>query len=263
MIKDIAITSLETITAYDLLSGAQLFILDELQNVSITNAEEKTEITGKAGRKLNSLKRNKAVTISGTNGLLSGGLLELQAGNAFEHKASTVKWSETLAVSNGSTATTFKAVGTAGNEISALYIKNANGTQGELLTQGAQAAKGIFAYNPESKAITFNSGDVADGAEVIVYYTRKVNGDVMVNLSDSYSGKAALYIDALAEDICANVYRVQIHIPKADFSGNFDIALGDSQTVHSFDAESLAGACGAGGALWTWTVFSNDATDAA
>lgn len=80
-------------------------------------------------------------------------------------------------------------------------------------------------------------------------------------MSDSYSGKCLLYIDAFAEDKCSNVYRIQFLIPKADFSGEFSFEMGDSQTVHAFEAESLAGACGAGGALWTYTIFGANAAD--
>lgn len=77
------ITSLETITAFDI-AGAYRFTLDELQNAKIANTQDKTDITGKGGRKLNSLKKNKAVVISGTNGLVSGGLLEMQTGSEFK-----------------------------------------------------------------------------------------------------------------------------------------------------------------------------------
>ena len=77
-INDITITSLETINAFDFVSGEYKFTLDELQNAKIANTQEKTDITGKGGRKLSSLKKNKAVVVSGTNGLVSGGLLEVQ-----------------------------------------------------------------------------------------------------------------------------------------------------------------------------------------
>lgn len=263
MVNDITITSLETITAFDILTGNLKFVLDELQDTSIANAEEQVAITGKGGRKLSTLKRNKAVTISGTNGMLSGGLMELQAGSAFENKATVVKWSEPLAIVNNTANTTFTAVGTSGNEISAVYVKNANGTLGKKLVQGASAAAGTFTYAPATKLLTFAEGDVSADAEVMVYYDRKVQADVLENVADKFSGKASLYIDALAEDKCSNVYRVQIYIPKADFSGEFSLNLGGDQTVHAFQAESLAGACGANGRLWTYTVFGTEAADVA
>lgn len=263
MVSDITITSLETISAFDMLTGNLKFVLDELQNATIANAQEKVDITGKGGRKLSSLKRNKAVTISGTNGLISGGLLESQVGSSFENKVTIVKWSDYLTVSANAAATRFVAVGTAGNEIASVYVKNSDGTLGKALTQGPAAAEGIFAYDPATKALTFNEGDVAEGAEIVVYYNRKIQGDVLENHSDKYSGKVALYIDALGEDKCANVYRIQIFVPKADFSGEFSLELGGDQSVHAFEAESLAGACGTGGQLWTYTVFGEDAEDAA
>ena len=114
-INDITITSLETINAFDIVTGAYKFTLDELQNATIAQTQEKTDITGKQGRKLNSLKKNKAVTVSGTNGLVSGGLLELQVGSEFENKKTTVKWTDYLTVTGNAAATQYKAVGTTGN----------------------------------------------------------------------------------------------------------------------------------------------------
>ena len=81
---DLTITSLETITAYDVVTGDYKFTLDELQSTSIAQTQDKVDMTGKGGRKLNSLKRNKAVTISGADGMVSGGLLELQTGGRFD-----------------------------------------------------------------------------------------------------------------------------------------------------------------------------------
>lgn len=260
-INDITITSLETINAFDVVSGAYKFTLDELQNATIGQNEDKSEITGKHGRKLSNLKRNKAVTISGTNGMVSGGLLELQTGCSFENKATEVLWTDYTTVTGNKANTGFKAVGTTGAEIEALYVKNTDGTLGDALEQAAAAADGKFAYNPESKELSFEG--IADGTELVIYYKRKIVADVLENDSETYSGKCALYIDALGEDKCANVYRIQFYVPKADFSGEFSLEMGENQTVHAFEAEALAGACGAGGKLWTYTIFGVNSEDAA
>lgn len=261
-INDITITSLETINAFDVVTGDYKFTLDELQDATIAQTQDSTEVTGKNGRKITTLKRNKAVTISGNSGLISGGLLELQTGGTFENKTTEVLWSDTLSVVSAKAETTYKAVGTTGAEIEELYIRNTDGTLGESLEQAATASSGKFAYNPATKAITFDSS-VKDGTEVIVYYKRKIKADVLTNESDTYSGKCSLYIDALGEDKCANIYRIQFYIPKADFSGEFSIELGGDQTVHAFETEALSGACGAGGQLWTYTIFGVNTEDAA
>ena len=262
-INDITITSIETITAFDIVTGDFKFTLDELQNATIAQSQEKTDITGKQGRKLSSLKRNKAVTISGTNGLVSAGLLELQTGSKFEEKVTTVMWTDYLTVSGNQATTNYVAVGTVGNEIESVYIKNPNGTLGTELTQAVTAEAGKFAYDPASTVITFNDGEIEDGKEIVVFYFRQINANVLENMSDTYSEKCTLYIDAFGEDTCANVYRIQFYVPKADFDGNFELAMGDSQTVHSFEAEALAGSCGGSGAYWTYTIFGADEADVA
>lgn len=260
--RDIAITSLETITAFDAATGNYKFTLDELQNATIANTEEKADVTGKGGRKLSSMKRNKGVTISGTNGLVSGGLLEVQTGGTFENKATEVLWTDYLTVADSAAATSYKAIGTAGAEIEGICLRNEDGTEGAALTQAAEVAEGKFTYDPTTKALAFHES-IANGTEVIVYYKRRIVADVLTNESDIYSGKVSLYVDALGEDKCANVFRVQFFIPKADFSGQFSIELGGDQAVHAFEAESLAGACGANSGLWTYTVFGANTEDAA
>jgi hypothetical protein len=262
-IFDLAPVSLETITAFDVVTGSYLFTMDELQNASLAQGQEKIDITGKQGRKLTSLKRNKTLTVSGSNGMMSAGMLELQTGCKFDVKAAEVMWYDYLTVTGNKATTNFKAVGTAGNEIAEILVKDKDGIVIEVLTQAAAASEGKFKYDPATKEIEFNAGDLEDGTEIVANYNRKIQASVLDNMSDTYSGKATLYIDLLAEDKCANVYRVQIKIPKADFNGEFNMEFGDNQTIHNFEAEGLAGACGAGDILWSWTVFGAEAEDAA
>jgi hypothetical protein len=240
--------------------------MDELQNATLAQAEEKIDITGKQGRRLNSLKRNKTVTVSGTNGLISAGLLELQTGGTMEQNAATtVLWSDYLTITANASATRFKAVGTAGNEIDTVYIKNPGGTLGAELTQGSAAAAGVFTYDPATKELAFEADAYPDGTNILVFYKRKVNANVLHNTSDTYSGKCELYIDAFGEDKCGNVYHVQIHIPMADFDGNFEITFGDNQAVHAWSATSLSSVCGSssGAVYFDYTVFGSSAEDVA
>ena len=262
-IGDLTITSLETITMFDIHTGDHRCTLDELQTATIANTQDKVDITGKGGRKLNSLKRNKAVVVSGANGLVSSGLIGIQTGSEVKTDvAAPIMWADYLTITNNSATLTYAPVGTEGNEVEKLYVKTKYNTLGEKLIQNATAGAGQFAYNPDTKALTFASDAYEDGTEIVVYYIRMIKAAAVVdNMSDVYSEKVIMYVDAMAEDSCNNIYRVQFYIPKADFSGNFDIALGDNQTVHAFEAESLAGACGAAGKFWTYTVFGIDAAD--
>lgn len=261
--KDLIITNLDTITVFSL-AGDYLFTLDELQNAKIANTQDKQDITGKGGRKLSSIKKNKGVTVSGTNGIVSGGLLEVQTGGKFETKNDApILWTDYLAIEENAATTNYKAAGDTGNEIYELYIKNSDGTLGEKLTQGAAVGDKVFTYDPATKTLNFKEGTYTKGTEIVVYYFRQIKGDVLGNASDRYSEKCQMYVDASAEDPCGSIYHVQFYVPKADFNGNFDFEMGDNQTVHAFEAESLAGGCGSANKdFWTYTVFGTDAGDA-
>lgn len=259
-IGDLTITELVYINAFDIVTGEFKFRLDELQNAKIANTQEKTDITGKQGRKLNSLKKNKAVVISGSNGLVSNGMLAIQVGSDFESKDDApIMWPEDVVVNSNEAVISFSPVGTTGNEMMYAYVKNSSGVLTKKFEQGAETGEGIFTFDPGTKKLTFAAGAVEDGSVVAVYYKRAIKGNVLSNYSDHYSGKVELYVDALAEDSCANIYRIQFHIPKADFNGDFDFEMGDNQTVHSFEAEALAGACNSAGKLWDYTVWGEEA----
>lgn len=260
IISDLTLTSLETITAFELVTGNYMWTLDEVQDATIAQTEDTVDITGKGGRKLSTLKRNKAVTISGTNGLLSTGLMAIQTGSKFENKTTETMWTDYLTVSGGKAATLYTAIGTEGAEITNLHIKNADSTQGERLTQAEAVSESAFTYDPATKELAFDEG-VADGTEIVVHYKRKIAAMVLENLSDTYSGKCSLYVDALAEDKCGNIYRVQFYFPKVDFNGEFSIELGGDQVVHAFDATALSGACGTAGQFFTFTVFGANTAD--
>lgn len=250
-ITDIIPTSVETIMACYPNGGSFRFMLDELQNFTINSQQENTNLTGRGGRVIGVLKRNKAVTVSGANGMVSLGLIEAGLGTQGKSGETTVKMPDFIEAFEKDGAvvaeTTNVAVGTVGNEIGELFIKNPNGTVKARLTQDATAAEGKFAYDPTTKLISFKTGEVVAGDEITVYYKRKVNADaILENVSDKYSETLELYVDCIGEDKCKNQYRMQYFIPYADTTGNFEITVGDSQTVHNFEATSVASACGNG-----------------
>jgi hypothetical protein len=264
MIGDYTVTSLEQINAFDIVSGAYKWTLDELQNASLAHSEDKIDITGKQGRKITSLKRNKAVTLSAANGLISGGMLASQVGGKFESKLQEVMVPDILVVTGNKATTSYKAVGTVGNEIESIRVRDEDGRLTDtVLVQDATASAGKFAYDPATKEISFSAGEIADGTEIAVFYKRKIQAYVIENHSDKFSEKVALYIDCFGEDKCGKVYRIQIQASKADINGTFDMAMGDSQSVHNLEAELLAGTCGKGGVFWTYVVYGEDTEDAA
>lgn len=254
-VNKLIITQVDQITAFNNANELE-FILDELTATTISNSEEKTDITGKGGHKIASLKKNKAVKITGTNGLVVGGALAALTGSEVESGTYKVRFTDIIAMNNGKGETKSAAVGTAGAEIGTVYIKNPNGSLGKKLTQNADASQtGEFAYDPSTKEIICFAGDVKDGEEVVAFYDVEVESAKISNDSGKYSKTLKLYVDITAQDNCDNAYHGQFIIQRADFNGTFDLVIGAEPTTQAFEAESLAGGCTGSTNLWDLIIF--------
>ena len=93
-----------TVTQWDSIegfkNGLHIFTLDELQELAINNTEETQDVTGASGSVLNTNKKNKGCNGTGTNGLLSGGLMEIQTGSKQETKNIVIRHKDTIVVDN-------------------------------------------------------------------------------------------------------------------------------------------------------------------
>ena len=165
-IDKFTITSYDQLTGLDKANGSLDMILDELSDFTLSHEEEKTDITGKGGRIISSLKKNKKVTGKGTNGMLSGGALAAMLGAEVEDGEHTIRYTDAITVSSNKGVTAETAVGTAGNEIGTVYVRDANNAYisgGKKLTQtNAEPAADEFSYDPETKEIIFFEGDMTD-----------------------------------------------------------------------------------------------------
>lgn len=251
-VSKLIITEVAQITAFNN-AGELEFIMDEVQNGTIKNTQEKTDVTGRNGRKVASLKKNKAVTVSAANGVLVGGALAAQTGTEIEQGSFNVRITDVMTVQGNTCKTSRTAVGVAGAEIGTLYVKNANGSLGAKLEQDAAAAAGKFKYDPASKEITVE--EIADGTELVAFYDAAVEAAKISNDSERYSKVLKLYIDVVLQDSCDVEYAGQVIIQRADVSGEFELSLGGDSFAHSFEAESLAGGCTGSTNLWDLVIY--------
>ena len=258
-IDKFTITSYDQIIGFDRTSGSLDMIMDELNDFSLAQEEEKVDITGKGGRTISSLKKNKKVTGSGTNGMLSGGALATQLGADIEDGTFKIRYTDTIVVNSNKGVTTETAVGTTGNEIGTIYVRDANNAYisgGRKLTQtSGSPSTGEFSYEPSSKQITFFAGDVADGTEVIAFYDATVTGKKITNDADKYSKTLALFIDVTCQDSCDQLFHGQFIINRADFNGTFDIQGGTDPSTQAFEFTSLPDLCTGKSLLWDFIVF--------
>lgn len=264
-INGFTITSLEAIHAYNRTTGVAELYLDELQETTIENSEDTVDITGKGDRLLKQIKRNKAVTVTGTSALISGDLLGAQTGSDVEGGTYRVRKPDILTAAKSATTvtTTFTAVGDTGNEIGTLFILESNGGLGQKFTQAAAASATEFAYDPDTKTITLPTGlTAADEVKVVVFYDYNASGAKVTNYSDVYGKTLVVYIDCIGVDVCDNEYKCQFIIPRGQFSGEFSITMGGDQTVQDFTINTLVDTCATSttGELFEFIVYQDEAT---
>lgn len=251
------VTSLDRLMCFDNANNLEM-ILEELQDSIIANTQENNDITGKNGAVIGTLKRNKAVTVSGNNGLLVGGGMAAQTGSDVETGTFIIRATDVLTVSDNSVTLSGTPVGAVGAEIATLRKRGQSGMLDGNFEQDATASgTGKFAYSDGT--ITFFEGDLKDGEQVVVFYDMEVeNATKVSNSADTYSKTLKAYLDVTVQDKCDNVLHGQFIFPRADFTGNFDISVGGTDSVLAYEFRSLKDLCNTGadaGKFWDFIIW--------
>jgi len=95
---NILITELDTITGYRPNTDIPKYVIEEPQKCSIAHDEQITDLTGKAGVLIGTLKKGKSVKISYSNGLLSFAAMGSQLGVKYAVQEDTLQEREVLMV---------------------------------------------------------------------------------------------------------------------------------------------------------------------
>lgn len=267
-VESIAITSIEKITIFDE-NDEYIGTLDDLTGATMTQDLEKVDIVGSKGAKLMQMKRNKSVTGQASNGTFNLAVAAADLGTEVKRNQTvTFRWKEILPVSNDEATLSYTPAGDAGAEIFGLYLIDNKGVCVKKFKQVTTTpATGEFRLT--GKTINFFAGDIVggttDSGKIAVWYDRTLtNATVVSNLSDTVAKNVHMVIDCLAESKECDVYYVQIDVPKASLSGNFDIGGGDTQTMYNISWEALASKCdGATGKFWDYIVVDDEIVKAA
>ena len=258
------IQNMERLSFFDLANGTCQFVVDDLQEATMTNEQETVYATGKNGVKIGSADRNKASRITATNGSIVDGVMAMQVGSEVI-KGSTVvpKHFFMFTTKDGvSVDIVIKPVGEVGNEIPYIYKRNSDGTVGKAYAIGANATADTFKYDPAAKKITLPTGVFAAGEIVYAFYDIEVTDAKKIsNDEDKFSATGMLIADCFAKDICTDKsYYAKIVYPKAKASGNFELSFGNDPSVQNMEFEALSGGCGSSATkrLWDFIVFDED-----
>ena len=258
------VQNMERLSFFNLEDGVCQFVVDDLQEATMTNEQETVYATGKNGVKIGSADRNKASRITATNGAVVDGVMAMQVGSEVVVGKTTVpKHFFMIETTDGvSLPITIKPIGAVGKEIPYIYKRNSDGTVGKPYAIAANASAEAFAYDPATKKITLPTGQFAANETVYLFYDIEVaDAKKISNDEDKFSATGMLIADCFAKDICTEKsYYAKIVYPKAKASGNFEFSFGNDPSVQNMEFEALSGGCGttATKRLWDFIVFDED-----
>lgn len=260
MLEGWTITSVETIENYSRTDDTCLCILDEIKNVSLANSEDTTDVTGKNNQALFTIKRNKAVTGSGSSGYISGNLLSLQTGADPVSGKIKFRKREVIKFTDADTSVTLTedAVGTRGAEILNCIITTVGSESAETTKKYEQASSATatkFAYNTTGKVLTLPTETNSKNGTVEVVYEYEKDGASVGNQSGTYGKTTHTFINCLGKNTCDEIYFVQIEIYRCDWNSNFTFDLGGDAVEHPFEFKSLVDKCGGDNKFWDFKVF--------
>lgn len=263
LIDSFIVTSVDSIFGYNVNSDTDLqFEITEPQTFSIDNTQDNVDLTGKQGRVIGTLARNKGVTISGTNGLFDVGLLAANTGKDAEEVTGFYQYVEYIEKKNITTSTFTAVSPVPGNEIPRVTVyKGDTHEVDKILKQGATASPGFFTYNPATKRFVFDPTDVTNGTMFRAIYNRYVSMTTVTNSAEVFGRTYHIIANCTGEDQCKNVKYIQFDIPYAKFDGNFNIEIGDAQSVQNFTARCEVDTCSIKNRGIFWTArFIDDTT---
>lgn len=262
MLEGWTITSVETIENYSRTDDTCLSILDEIKNVKLSNTENSSDVKGKNDETLFTIKKEKAVSGSGSSGYISGNLMALQTGaDPVEGKIKFRK-REVVKFTTDKTSIDISeaAVGTPGDEILSLIVSLDPENDGDevISTQYKQAVTAStdkFSYS--NKVITLPTETNSKSGTVEVVYEYEKDGASVGNKSGTYGKTTHTFINCLGKNVCDEIYFIQIEIYRCDWNANFDFDLGGDGVEHPFEFKSLVDKCSGSSEnrFWDFKVY--------
>lgn len=254
-----AIQKVMNIRGYNVVTDEMELVLLGLKESVFSNSKEMSFVT-KDNVKITSFDFGSSAQITGSSAYIQDDLLSAQLGKDTEiiTTSTEIRETEKVTITTDSGVTKYVATGTADSEIKFAYLLNTDGThEGTVLTQGAIASVGVFAYDTGTKTITTSGLDDGDRIEV-AYYPTVSTAKKIENITTNYTKTLRLECDLLFKDVCTDILvRGKLVADKAKLGGNLELSLseGGDPALQDFSAELLSD-CEDN--LWRIYIYSAD-----
>lgn len=245
-----AIQQIFTQTYKDVANTKVYATLDDLKTCSVENAQETVYSSGGVGNAyITAHSHSKRTTGSATAATMKNDIMALVTGTPVATGSTTVPVNgEILTVSTNTATTLHTAVGTLGSEIKGLFLYNADGTFGTEFEQAGTVAAGKFTYTVGTKLLTFNTAEIADDTQIIVFYEAASDATTQTisNDTSTFSAIVRIEMQTLVQDACTgDEYAATLIIYKAKLTGawSFEVAADGEPATLDVSFEALKAGC--------------------
>lgn len=231
-VREVALASF-----YDISTNKAKIQLSNLKTSGIENSAETVYAMGGRGNaKVLGFSGNRGGKISLQDCLFSNEVIAMMTGNGITSGVVNVYQREVLTVAANKVSIAFTPVDST-NGLVSVYVLNADGTHGTEITF-VPTTLAAGKYTLAAKLLTFFTGELADGAQVVAYYkaaTAASSKKITVS-SDKFAGTYRVVLDCLVRSpIDEKDYAAQIVINKAKMEDNWSISMAAEGEPSVFD----------------------------
>lgn len=256
-----AIREIAIATFYDLVTGKAKVQLNNLKTSGIENSA--TVVYARGGRGNPRIvgfsgERDGKVTLQ--DAVFTGEVIAMMTGNAIKKGVTPIYHKEVLKVASDKITLSYTPA--SADALISVYKAELDGSHGVEFTKSAAASPATGEYKVEAKAVSFKTGELSDGTDIIVYY--KVNTDASAKTitvsSDKFAGTYRLVLDCLVRDTFTKKdYAAQfvIHNAKMEDGWKIEMAATGDPSVFDIPIEILKPANSS--EMYTMTVYEESA----
>lgn len=222
-IREVALASF-----YDLAKEKAIIQLQNLKSSGIENSGETVYAQGGRGNaRIVGFSGNRSGRITLQDAVFTNEVIGMLSGNGIIDGSATIHKRDVKKVQGNKIVLDHTPTNVTSQGITGVYVLNADGTHGKELTFVASTLA-AGKYTLTGKEITFNTGELPAGTEVVAYYTANTGADskkITVS-SDKFAGSYKVVLDCLVRNVVDEKdYAAQIVINKAKMEDNWSFSL--------------------------------------
>ncbi|MNI40552.1 hypothetical protein D3C73_947770 [compost metagenome] len=251
-----AVREVALATFYDLTTNKARIQLNNLKTSGLENtAETIYSLGGRGNAKIVGFSGNRGGRVTLQDAVFTNEVIAMMTGNDIKPGAKSIYQKEILKVEGDKATLKFTPVN-AVNGLISVYTLHADGTHDEEIGFASELASNK--YTLTNKEISFKSGDLANGTEIVAYYqvATDTSAKTITVSSDKFAGTYKVVLDCLVRNIVDEKdYAAQIVINKAKMEDNWSITMAATGDPSVFDIPMEILKPVNGTELYTMTVY--------